>query len=186
MVYTWRNRTLRGLGFSLSVLNLGVGALNIAIPIIVLQRLHFSEAVVGIVIAVQGLTGIASAFFFGRMDSRNRERRMMIVTMTGMRIVSAPLLLRSDLVSLMLVMALTGLLTGPLDIALFTLRQRRTDPGWMGRAFAISMSFDALGQPIASAIAGYMAAQSIDATIAFGVLFGVISGAVAAAMIPSS
>lgn len=31
---------------------------------------------------------------------------------------------------------LIGLASGPLDIALFTIRQRRTDPAWTGRAFA--------------------------------------------------
>jgi hypothetical protein len=36
-------------------------------------------------------------------------------------------------------MALVGLLIGPMDIALFTVRQRRTDPAWTGRAFAVSL-----------------------------------------------
>ena len=34
---------------------------------------------------------------------------------------------------------------GPFDISLFTLRQRRTDPAWFGRAFAVSMSLNFVG-----------------------------------------
>ncbi|MCU0506356.1 MAG: MFS transporter [Chloroflexi bacterium] len=38
VVYTWNNRTLRGLGLSLTVLNLAGGMMTIVIPLIVLQR----------------------------------------------------------------------------------------------------------------------------------------------------
>jgi hypothetical protein len=48
-------------------------------------------------------------------------------------------------------MAIAGLANGPLDIALFTLRQRRTDPAWMGRAFTISMNLNFSGFPIGAA-----------------------------------
>src|SRR5262245_3979657 len=81
LVYTWRNATLRGLGCSLSALNLGVGTLTIIVPLIVLERLHLNETVVGLIFAVQGVAGIVSAFIFGRTDSRDRERMMLALTM---------------------------------------------------------------------------------------------------------
>src|SRR5439155_1987649 len=62
--YTWRNPTLRGLGFSISVLNLVGGTFTIVIPLIVLERLHLGEAAVGLVYAVQGLAGVGSALLF--------------------------------------------------------------------------------------------------------------------------
>jgi MFS family permease len=184
LVYTWRNRTLRGLGFCISVLNLGAGALTIIVPLIVLQGLHLGETMVGLVFAVQGITGILSAFLVGRQDSRGRERVMLMWTMTSTGIVLALLLLKSNIVVLVFVMALCGLLNGPLDIALFTIRQRRTDPVWTGRAFAVSMSFNALGLPVGSAIAGVVAARSIDAGIAFSVATCLLSGVLASLMIP--
>ncbi len=55
---------------------------------------------------------------------------------------------------LALAMFIFGLLNGCADIALFTVRQRRTDPAWMGRAFAVSMAFNFMGFPIGAAIAG--------------------------------
>jgi MFS family permease len=186
LIYTWRNPTLRGLGVSLSVLNLVSGTLNIVVPLIILQRLGFDETVVGLVIAMHGVAGIGSAFFFGRQDTRNRERTMLVVPMFGTSIAVVLLLLKSNLAMLALVMIITGLLNGPLDIALFTVRQRRTERGWTGRAFAVSMSFNALGIPIGSAIAGVIAARSVEAAIALGVVTSVISGVLAAVMIPAN
>ena len=182
LLYTWRNRTLRALGFSISTLNLNSGTFTIVVPLIVLERLHLNKAVVGLVLAVQGLTGIVSAFFCGRIDTRNRERMMLALPMFGTGAAVA-LLLKSNLIVVVLVMALTGLLNGPLDIALFTLRQRRTDKSWTGRAFAVSMSFNALGIPIGAALAGVMAARSIEAAIVLGVVTSLIAGVIAALLI---
>ena len=186
LLYTWRNRTLRGLGFSISMLNLGNGALTIIVPVIVLQQLRLDEAVVGPVIAVQGVTGIISAFFFGRLDSRDRERLMLAVPSILMGIVMAVLLINSNLLALLVVMAIIGFLNGPIDIALFTLRQRRTDPTWTGRAFAVSMAFNYVGTPVGSAIAGAMATQSVVIAIAFGAVTSLVSGILAQTMIPGT
>ena len=46
------------------------------------------------------------------------------------------------------------LATGPFDVSMFSMRQRRTDPAWYGRAFAVSMGLNWAGQPIGSAISG--------------------------------
>jgi len=186
LIYTWRHRTLRGLGFSISVLNLANGALTIVIPLLVLQRLHLDEAFVGLVIAVQGLTGVIAAFLFGRMDTRNRERRMLAVPMIMMAITMAILLRPLSFIVVLLVMAITGFLNGPIDIALFTLRQRRTDPSWTGRAFAVSMAFNYVGVPIGSGLAGAMASHSINAAIVFGAVASFASAILAVAMVPSS
>ena len=183
LVYTWRNRTLRALGFSISTLNLNFGTFTILVPLIVLERLHLNKAVVGLVLAVQGLTGIISAFWCGRIDTRDRERMMLALPMFGMGIAIALLLFKSNLAVVIFVMMLTGLLNGPLDIALFTLRQRRTDKSWTGRAFAVSMSFNALGLPIGAALAGLMAARSIEAAIALGVVTSLVGGVIAALLV---
>jgi MFS family permease len=55
--YVWGNRSLRGLGFSISVLNLAGGIATIAIPIMVLQRLGGTNAMVGLVFAVSASRG---------------------------------------------------------------------------------------------------------------------------------
>jgi hypothetical protein len=79
---------------------------------------------------------------------------------------------------------LTGLLAGPLDIALFTVRQRRTDPLMLGRAFAVSMAFNFVGYPVGAAIAGALAAGSIPTAIGMGVAASFLGAVFAATMIP--
>jgi MFS family permease len=185
LTYTWKNPTLRGLGFSISVLNVAGGILTIVVPLIVLNRLLLSETVVGVVIAVQGLTGIVSAILFGRHDSRNRERMMLVIPMLATGLALILLLFKLNLAALVFVMAITGFLNGPLDIALFTLRQRRTDPAWTGRAFAVSMSFNYVGTPIGAAVAGIVATRSIEAALVLGVVSCLVAGVLAAVMIPS-
>ena len=186
LIYTWRNPTLRGLGFCISVLNLNNGVFNIVVPLIVLRWLQLDARIVGLVFAVQGVAGIVSAVFFGRHDTRNRERMMLAVPMFATGAAIAILLLKSNLVAIVLVMLITGFLNGPVDIALFTVRQRRTDKNWTGRAFAVSMSFNALGLPIGSALAGVVAARSIPTAIGFGVAMSVLAGFIAAMMVPAT
>jgi MFS family permease len=185
LVYAWRNPTLRGLGFSISFINLLNGTFTIVVPLIVLNRLHLGDTFVGLVFGVQGLTGLISALAFGRMDSRNRERMMLVLPMLGCGVFAAVLLLNTSLPVLALVMAANGFLNGPLDIALFTLRQRRTDPAWTGRAFAVSMSFNYVGIPVGAAIAGIVAGRSLELATAFGVVASIISAIIVVVMIPA-
>jgi MFS family permease len=184
LTYTMRNKTLRGLGLTISVLNLMGGTFTIVIPLIVLQRLQMSEVVVGLVFAVQGVAGTGSALIWGRLDSRGRERAMLVVPILALGLVSAVLLWSTELGVLLAYMAVAGVLLGPTDIALFTLRQRRTDPAWTGRAFAVSMSFNYLGVPIGSLIAGALASSSIDAAIGLGVVACLAAGVIGALTIP--
>ncbi len=186
LTYVWRNPTLRGLGVSISLLNLSGGMTVIVVPLIVLDRLHAGSAAVGAVFAVQGLFGVFAAFYTGRLDSRGRERAMLILTML---VCAGALLLLLPAASLLVVAAalgLVGLANGPGDIALFTLRQRRTDFAWMGRAFAVSMSLNFIGFPIGSALTGWLAGQSVDVAILFGAV-ACLAGAVAVrVMIPAA
>lgn len=173
VVYTWRNPTLRGLGFAISAVNLTNGMTTIVLPLIVLQRFGLDATVVGLVFAASGISGMASAFLFGRMDTRGREWSLLVWPTLALVPVMAILLVaagQSALVPLgvgllLLESLLLGVLAGPMDIALFTVRQRRTDPAWMGRAFSVSMAFNFLGVPIGAAVAGILAEQSIEAAI---------------------
>ena len=79
--YTWANPTLRGLGFSISALNIAGGMITIVIPLIVLERLHAGEALVGLIFAISGVTGMVSAFWFGRQDTRGREWGLLVIPM---------------------------------------------------------------------------------------------------------
>ena len=177
--YAWNNRTIRGLGFSVSVLNLSWGMSTIVVPIIVLEVLHLDEIWVGIAFAASGVSGMISALIFGRRDTRGRELPMLVIPMLLLAPTVALLLPASGafgpvppvvgMALVLLSLTLSGLLNGPADIALFTVRQRRTDPAWMGRAFAVSMAFNFLGFPFGAAIAGVLATGSLPTAIVMGV-----------------
>ena len=183
VVYTWRNRTLRGLGFAITFGNLAHGMTTIVLPLIILERFGLSDAVVGLVFAASGISGMASALLFGRMDTRGREWSLLVWPMLALVPTVALLLVAAGqtplplgLGLLVLEMLIVGILVGPMDIALFTVRQRRTDPAWMGRAFSVSMAFNFVGMPIGALVAGLLADRSLEVAI---VLLG-IGGAAAA------
>lgn len=192
--YAWANPTIRGLGFSLSVLNLGWGMMTIVIPLVVLRVLGYSEAVVGFVFAASGVSVMISAILFGRLDTRGREWRMLVIPMALMAPLIAlllpaagvlgPIAPAMGLAILVVMMFLFGLLNGSMDIALFTVRQRRTDPAWMGRAFAVSMAFNFMGFPIGAAIAGVLVTVSLAAAISVGVVACLAGAGLAAVLVP--
>src|SRR3990170_1942669 len=183
VVYTWRNRTLRGIGLSITTLNLGGGMVSIVVPLLVLNRLHLGEAAVGIVFAVQGVIGVGAGLWAGRLDTRGREGRLYAGPMIGF-VPAFALLLVPGLGPLVLSMAIMGAVSGPMDVAMFTLRQRRTDPAWMGRAFAISMAFNFAGWPVGAALAGWLASFSIEAAIVMGVVAAVAGTIMAWTLVP--
>src|SRR5216684_7303745 len=78
LVYTLKNPTLRGLALTLSTFNIGNGLLAIAVPVLVLGRMHSSPAIVGVLWGLMGGAGLASALVAGRMSSQGRERQMMV------------------------------------------------------------------------------------------------------------
>ena len=195
VLYVWHNRTLRGLAFSISTLNIAGGVSTIVIPLLVLRQLGYSELVVGLAFAVSGITGVVSSALFGRLDTRGREWRLLVAPMALtapaiallLPVAAATPLGIDPVVGLVLIVASQagfGLLNGPLDIALFTVRQRRTDPAIMGRAFAVSMAANFVGYPIGSAIAGGLAAASLVAPIWLGIVACIIATVFAAVLVP--
>ena len=189
--YTVRNPTLRGLGISISLLNLSGGMVTIVVPLIVINRLGAPEVVVGLVFALSGVAGMVAALITGRLDSRGKEWNLLVLPMAGIAVADLFLLagagaaeVLTGLVFVGLGLAVGGALNGPMDIGLFTIRQRRTDPAWMGRAFAVSMAFNFVGYPIGAALAGVLAAVSIEAAIIVGAAGCVAAGVAAALMIP--
>jgi MFS family permease len=199
LVYVWRNRTLRGLGVSISVINLSGGMTTIVVPLLVLHQLGSNEVLVGILFAISGVSGMVSALFFGRIDTRGREWIMLVLPPFGIAAAVALMLpvalappsgapgafeptLGIGLIAF--AQLLVGLVNGPMDIALFTVRQRRTDPAWLGRAFAISMGFNFVGYPIGAALTGVIAANSLGAAVLLGVGACLASGVLGAVLIP--
>ena len=162
LVYTVRNPTLRGLALTLSMYNIGNGILAIAVPVLVLSRLHSGPATVGLLWGGMGGAGLASALVAGRVSSHGRERQMMVGSILAGTVAIALLPFANSIVVVALAIGMLGLATGPFDVGLFTLRQRRTDAAWFGRAFAVSMALNSAGNPFGSALAGPLIAWSLN------------------------
>jgi predicted MFS family arabinose efflux permease len=96
---------------------------------------------------------VAAGVVVGRINTERRER---LIIAAALVLGAAGCLLTAVATPLVVVagMALFGLSFAPLDIGIFALRQRRTDPRWFGRVFAVSMSLNYAGVPVGSALAG--------------------------------
>jgi len=185
LVYTWHNRTLRSLAISLSTMNLAWGVIEIVVPVLILKHLDMGQDMVGYMFGLSGLFGVVSALIAGRIKTEGRERLMIVVPAAAFIFTSAILLWPGSIVPIALSMAAAGLINGPLDIALFTLRQRRTDPAWMGRAFTISMNLNFAGFPIGAALSGVMLTiWPVEAALAVAVAANVAGAILAYVLIP--
>ena len=190
LAYVLRNRTLRGLAASVSVTNISFGIITILVPIIIVDELAADEGFVGLAFGVGGVMGVVAAVLFGRLNTLGRERRLVALGGAAMTLCLALLLpawTADATVGLAWIfgsMIVFGLANGIWDIGIFTLRQRRTDPVMVGRAFAISMALNQTGYPIGAALGGWLAATSIDSTIVVGVVFGCIGTILAVALLP--
>src|SRR5207302_3488066 len=115
--------------------------------------------------ALLGLGSALSVFFFGRHSSEGRERVMLTLANLAGGLGIAVLAVTGNVLAAAAAMAWIGLANGPADIALFSMRQRRTDPAWYGRAFAVSMSLNFAGTPLGSAISGPLIHVGLTAAI---------------------
>ena len=77
-------------------------------------------------------------------------------------------------------------MNGPLDIGLFTIRQRRTDTAMMGRAFAISMALNFSGFPVGAVLAGVLAERSLDLAIVAAVIACAAGTVLTALLVPKA
>jgi predicted MFS family arabinose efflux permease len=99
------------------------------------------------------------------MSTLGRERQLMVASTLICGAALAVLPFAGSLAVVAMAVIVLGIANGPFDIALFTLRQRRTDPAWFGRAFAVSMSVNYIGSPIGSALAGPLIGWSLNAAL---------------------
>jgi MFS family permease len=134
--------------------------------------------------AVMGITGGIAALVVGRWKTQGRERSMLVWGMAGFAAAVGLLGVSPTLAVIMASMALQGLMNGPMDVAMFTLRQRRTDPAWLGRAFAVSMSINFAGYPVGAVVGGMLIGIGSGIALGVAVAFTVLAAIASWAMIP--
>ncbi|MBP2238990.1 putative MFS family arabinose efflux permease [Sinorhizobium kostiense] len=161
-----RQPTLRGLAFSCSLYEITWGALYVAVPVFVADRYATAvgSSVTGLLWAATGIAGGVGALVAGHVRTTGRERRVMAAGMLITGFAAWPLAAEFGICGLAIGLMLAGAMSGPITVALLTLRQRRTDPQQLGRVMSISIGLNIAGFPLGSAIAGTAVTQSLLAT----------------------
>jgi MFS family permease len=184
LVYVGRHATLRGLAITLFLANLGFGVILVGIPVLVLRHLHGNAATVGQIFAVVGLSGLAAGLLIGRVSTEGRER-LLIALSIAIQVPTLVLLAFTDSVPVVFAIAVVAGAAGSvINVGIFALRQRRTDPAWFGRAFAVSMSLNFAGAPIGAALSGPLLEQSIALPLLLGAAITAVAVVAALVLIP--
>jgi predicted MFS family arabinose efflux permease len=184
LVYVLRNRSLVGLALTFFAFTAGWGCLVIAMPVLVLGRLHESPAVVGYIWGAVGAAAFVSTLVVGRIKTVGRERQLMAASIFAMTVAMAFLPNATSVVVVAGAMVAVGLVETPFDISFLTLRQRRTDPARFGRVFAVSMALNQLGSPVGAALAGPLIAWSLSGALWVAVGFTLLAAVFPLLLIP--
>ena len=183
--YVVRHPTLRALAAGISTGNLAMGIVIVAVPVLVVQRLGGDGAQVGQLWALMGISGVTAGLVTGRIGTKGREPVILAATFLGVAAGISILATADSLPRVAAGMVVIGLSTAPMDVALFSLRQRRTDPAWFGRAFAVSMHLNYSGIPLGSALAGPLVAISFTLAFGMGAVFALAAALLIYVFVPA-
>jgi MFS family permease len=187
LIYVIRGKLLRGLaiGYALNLVTWGI--LVVAVPVAIAQ--HFAagawEAYSGLLWAGVGLAGGIGAIFAGHLRTFGREVTVMTACMVVTAVAVWPVASSFGVQGLVLGLVTAGLLAGPIDVGLLTLRQRRTEPGRLGRVLAVSISINTSGFPIGTALGGMLVAWSPTSAFVAAALASVLGALATYGLIPA-
>ena len=131
--YVARHPSLRPLAVGYAAYNMGWGILLVAVPVFVLRAAGggaHGDLVVGGLWAASGVAAAAGALLVGHHAVPGRERALMMAGMAATAVSIWPISVHFGLTGLGAGLVLVGLLAGPVDVSVLTLRQRRTYPAW--------------------------------------------------------
>ena len=187
VLHVLRHRSLRGLAVAYSLYQVSMGVLIVVVPIALSHELDgrgLAEAATGGLFAIAGLAGGAGALCAGYVRTGNRERYFIGLGALVTAVAIFPLATFGGLVGLVFAVVIVGFCAGPVDVGLLSLRQRRTEPGWLGRVLAVSMSLNLSGLPLGSALAGLLMAHSSPAALAAGASASLLAALAVYALVP--
>jgi MFS family permease len=196
LVYVVRNPSLRGIAATLFTSNISGGIISIALPVLILSRFHGTPSDVGALWMASGVATVVASMLAGRLNTEGRERLVVALGMGLSALGAAALALAtlapapasfgvaSGTLLVLAGMALFGIAGGPIDVGLFSLRQRRTDPLWFGRVFAVSMSLNFAGFPSGAALGGPLAERSLTLALLVAVAISTASAVIPYLTIP--
>jgi predicted MFS family arabinose efflux permease len=187
IVHLVRNPTLRALAVSYSFYQAASGMLIVIVPVAVgrwLGDTAATERYVGVLWAAAGLAGAVGALIAGTLVGAGRERSYMVgATLVG-AVAIFPVSALDSIVTLGAGLALVGVTEGAVNVGLLSLRQRRTEPAWLGRIMTVSISVNLMGFPVGTLLGGLVVTHSVTAALAVAAVLAVASAAFAHFLIP--
>jgi predicted MFS family arabinose efflux permease len=169
ITYLFRNPTLRGLAVSYSLYQAAAGMLIVIVPVAVAGWLGGDKAddrYVGLLWAIAGLAGAMGALIAGKLLRAGVERGYMVGATLVCAVAIFPVSALGSVITLGLGLALVGLGEGTTNVSLLSLRQRRTDPAWLGRIMTVSISVNLIGFPVGTVLGGVLATRSVTLALA--------------------
>src|SRR5215831_239259 len=187
VTYIVRHPSLRGLAISYSVYQISWGVLVVVVPVAVTHALGSTanaDVVIGALWSGCGVAGALGAFVY-RASLIGRGRQMIVFSFAIIGIAIYPLSASFGLFGLAAGLIVIGLLEGPADVALLTLRQRRTEPQWLGRVITLSMCLNMSGLPLGSVIGGWLVTYSVGFALIVAAMASLIAAIGAFLLIPA-
>jgi predicted MFS family arabinose efflux permease len=183
-----RHPTLRGLVVLYTLYQVSWGVLLVAIPVLVRLAAPVTaraDSITGLIWAASGLAGGAGALLAGHLRVLGRERAFISLG----ALVSAAAVLSgaatAGLAGLAVGVTLFGFCSGPIDVGLLTLRQRRTEPRQLARVLAVSMSLNMAGLPIGSALGGILLTHGANAALLTAAVAAALAAVACQSLLPA-
>lgn len=187
--YIARHPTLRGLAISYSIYQISWGVLVVVVPVAVTRALGSTanaDMVVGALWSGCGIAGALGALVTGNVPLIGRGRQMIVFCFAAIAVAIYPLSASFGLLGLAAGLTVMGLFEGPADVALLTLRQRRTEPQWLGRVLTVSMCLNVSGLPLGSVIGGWLVTYSLDFALIVAAMASLTAAVGAFLLIPAA
>ncbi len=179
--------TLRALAMSYALYQVSWGILVVAVPVMSDRGFAAGTADIaaGVGWSIVGLAGGGAALLAGQLRVMGREREILRTGMAAAALTFGIMAIRPGVIAGAFGLLLFGIASGPVDVGLLTLRQRRTPPELFARVIAVSMSLNLAGLPLGAALAGMTIGWSLPGTLLLGLAFA-LGGAGVAQRIPRS
>ena len=184
VIHVLSDASLRGLAISYALYMVSMGILTVAVPAIVVRQAGSEGMTVGGLWALSGVAAAAGALAIGHLRTDSRERLVMTVGMIASAAAIWPVAASFGLAGLAIGLAGVGFFSGPIDVGLLSLRQRRTDPARLGRVLAVSISLNSSGFPLGSALGGFLIVRSTGLTFVVAAATSIVAAIAAYTLIP--